>query len=379
MARNNAPANDAMISDPTISIIRLTTLTYPGQTVKKSAGWRPGQTRIARVKKTAAAWIALSLLAAAPAGANPASDAVFAEGQTLVAAKRYAEAADKFEAAVAADPKHAAAWYALAAARRRSSRCDRAIAAYRRYAELAPTEPEPSYGLGLCLRDTGARAAAIEALKHYVAIEKRPTSQRWLEHAQSVIAELSAPPAAAPGAGPGPGLGKDRAGATLAKAPPPSPGNPAYVEAQALRDKGRIEDAIAKFKQAISLDPRHVAARTALGELLLKIRRDDEAIDVLKTAVEKTPAFPLAWYDLAFAYRARGKMPEAVDAYEHYIKLRPADPDPYYGLARALQQLGRKAAARQAYETYVAMEKHPSEQRWVDAASTQIKALGPAR
>jgi Flp pilus assembly protein TadD len=72
-------------------------------------------------------------------------------------------------------------------------------------------------------------------------------------------------------------------------------------------------------------------------------------------------------------------MAEAVDAYEHYIKLRPTDPDPYYGLARALQQLGRKAAARQAYETYVAMEKHPSEKRWVDAATTQIQVLASAR
>jgi tetratricopeptide (TPR) repeat protein len=314
----------------------------------------------------------LLLLLGAPAEANPASDALFAEGQTLVAAKRYAEAADKFEAAVAADAKHAAAWYALAAARRRSARCDRAIVAYRRYEELAPTEPEPYYGLGLCLRDTNDRAAAIEALKHYVAVEKRPTSQRWVEHAQSVIVELSAPPATGPAGGKGPVV-------AAPKPAPVSPGNGAYVEAQALRDKGRIDDAIAKFKQAVALDPRHVAARTALGELLLKIRRDDEAVEVLRVAVEKTPTFPLAWYDLAFAYRARGKMAEAVDAYEHYIKLRPADPDPYYGLGRALLQLGRKAAARQAFATYVAMEKHPSEKRWIDSATTQMQALASAR
>jgi tetratricopeptide (TPR) repeat protein len=330
------------------------------------------------VNKTASALLVVpflppflvSVLAAAPAHANPASDAVFAEGQTLVASKRYPEAAEKFEAAVAADPKHAAAWYALAAARRRSGRCDRAVVAYRRYAELAPTEPEPYYGLGLCLRETGERAPAVEALKHYVAVEKRPTSQRWVEHAQSVIAELSAPAAPPPAA-----TAKERP-AAAAKAPPVSPGNPAYIEAQALRDKGRIEDSIVKFKQAIAADPRHVAARTALGELLLKIRRDDDAIDALRAAVDKSPTFPLAWYDLAFAYRARGRMAEAVDAYEHYIKLRPADPDPYYGLGRALQQLGRKAAARQAYETYVAMEKHPSEKRWVDSATSQIQALG---
>ena len=49
-----------------------------------------------------------------------------------------------------------------------------AIAAYRRYAALVPDKPEPYYGLGLCLRETGERPGAIEALKHYVAVEKQP-------------------------------------------------------------------------------------------------------------------------------------------------------------------------------------------------------------
>ena len=120
-------------------------------------------------------------------------------------------------------------------------------------------------------------------------------------------------------------------------------------------------------------------ARAALGELLLKIRRDDEAIDAFKAAVDKNPGYALAWYDLAFALRARGKLPEAVDAYQRYIKLKPTDPDPYYGLGRALQHLGRNADARRAYETYVAMEKRPSEKRWVDSARSQLQTLAVAK
>ena len=159
------------------------------------------------------------------------------------------------------------------------------------------------------------------------------------------------------------------------QAAPPSPGNAAYVEAQALRDRGHIEEAIVKFKQAIAADPRHSAARTALGELLLKIRRDDEAIAVLRAAVDKNPTYSLAWYDLAFALRARGQHAAAVDAYEHYIKLKPGDPDPYYGLGRSLQHLGRTADARRAFETYLSLEKRPSEQRWVESAETQLRTL----
>ncbi len=321
-----------------------------------------------------------------PAAATPASDAIFAEGESLKNAKRYAEAAEKYEAAVAADPKHAAAWYGLAVARRRSGRCDRAIIAYRRYTELS-LEPDPYYGLGLCLMETGARPAALDALKKYVTMEKRQTSQRWIEHANSLIAELSGAPAvpaagspvpAKPTAAPLAAAGKPTPPAptpAVAKPPAGSPPNAAFIEAQSLRDRGHIDESIAKFQQAIAADPRFMPARAALGELLLKIRRDDEAIEVFKAAVEKNPTYPLAWYNLAFAYRARGRAADAVDAYQHYIKLHPTDPDPYYGLGRALQRLGRNADARHAFETYVAMEKRPSEQRWVEQAQAQLRTL----
>jgi tetratricopeptide (TPR) repeat protein len=321
----------------------------------------------------------LLVLNPAPASATPASEASFAEGETLKNAKRYGEAAEKYEAAVAADPKHAAAWYGLAVARRRSGRCDRAIVAYRRYSELSPTEPDPYYGLGLCLMETGARPAALEALKRYVSMDKRESSQRWVEHANSLIAEIANASAAGAKAGtPG------KSAAPTATTPPPagakppqatSPANPAFVEAQSLRDRGHIDEAITKFQQAIAADPRFMPARAALGELLLKIRRDDEAIEVFKAAVEKNPSYPLAWYNLAFAYRARGRSADAVDAYQRYIKLHPTDPDPYYGLGRALQRLGRTDDARNAFETYVAMEKRPSEQRWVEQAQAQLRTL----
>ena len=202
--------------------------------------------------------------------------------------------------------------------------------------DLVPNMPDPFYGLGLCLLKTGDKPGALAALRHFVAVAPRPKSKVWIDHAASVIEELTAPP---------PRAGRRRRGA--AKPAPPSPGNAAYVEAQLLRDRGHIEESIVKFKQAIAADPRHSAARTALGELLLKIRRDDEAITVLRATVDKNPTYSLAWYDLAFALRARGQHAAAVDAYEHYIKLKPGDPDPYYGLgpfAAAPRPRGGRAA-----------------------------------
>src|SRR4029077_9567477 len=121
------------------------------------------QTKMLSVKlvsSTRAVVTALALFAAKPLHASPASEAAFAEGQTLMSAKHLPEAAEKFEAAVVADPKFASAWYSLAVARRHLNQCPGAIGDYRHYAALAPDEPEPYFGLGLCLRDTGDRAGA---------------------------------------------------------------------------------------------------------------------------------------------------------------------------------------------------------------------------
>jgi tetratricopeptide (TPR) repeat protein len=338
---------------------------------------------------------ALALLAslfvsgAAAAQSLPEAQKDFAAGRLLQDEKKPADAADKFEAVTKAEPDFAPAWYALGAARRKAGQCNLAIPAYRHYAQMMPSEPEPYYGLGLCLKEEGQLASAAQSLRRYVDLEKRPASQKWVEHARAVIEEIgngvdapqagavarsaaaeAKPRAPAPGAmAPAPG------GGAIAGAPE-GPAAALYARSQQLRDTGHIEEAIASFNETIAADPRSMVARAALGELLLKVRRDAEAIDVFRAALHVNPDYPLAWYELAFAFRVRGRLPEAVDAYERYIKLRPTDPDPYYGLGRSLQKLGKTDAARKAYETYVSMEKRPTEQRWIDSANAQLRALG---
>ncbi|HXU01039.1 MAG TPA: tetratricopeptide repeat protein [Polyangia bacterium] len=324
------------------------------------------------MKIFAATVAAITVFAGSAARATPESDAAFEQGQALNKTKDYAGAAAKFEIVVAADSNNDLAWYMLASASRQAGHCDRAIVAYKRYMDLVPTMPDPYYGLGLCLLSTGDKLGALTALRHFVAVAPAKSSS-WRAHAASVVQELSAPPP------PTPAPGSTPADAAVPAKPAPSPATPAFNEAQLLRDRGHVEEAIVKFKQAIALDPRHSAARTALGELLLKIRRDDEAITVLRACVDKNPTYSLAWYDLAFALRTRGQYPAAVDAYEHYIKLKPGDPDPYYGLGRSLQHMGRATDARRAFETYLSLEKRPSEQRWIESAEAQLRTLAAAK
>src|SRR6185437_4141643 len=136
----------------------------------------------------------------------------------------------------------------------RMNQCTSAIAAYRRYSTLEPDKSEPYYGLGLCLRETGDRPGAIEALKHYVAIEKQPGS-KWVENARAILVELGAN--AAPAASVAPAATTPAANPPAAVNAKPGPkagaatGSP-FAEAQALRDHGQIDEAVIKYQQAIA-------------------------------------------------------------------------------------------------------------------------------
>jgi superkiller protein 3 len=300
--------------------------------------------------------------------------ASFAQAQGLIAAQRPDDAAQKLDAVVAAEPSFADAWFALALARRRAGQCPLAVPAYRRYTELRPNEGEPYYGLGLCLKDMDDRPAAIASMEKYLALEHRPSAQKWTDNARAVINSLrgeARPPGGVPLS-----AAVSPPAAAIVTPPAVSPAAGIYADAQALRDSGRVEAAVTRFQQAIATDPTLMPARAALGELLLKIRRDDQAVAVFQAAVRQNATYPLAWYELGFALREIGRLPEAVDAYQAYIKLRPTDPDPYYGLGRTLQRLGRSAEARAAFQSYLSLEKRPSEERWIKQAQAALAELG---
>ena len=93
----------------------------------------------------------------------------FDQGQILIASRKFDEAADAYQKAVALNPKAGAAYNSLGYARLAQNRHDDAIAAFKRYAEINPTEPNPADSLGEALLRAGrfeeSEAAFQQALK----------------------------------------------------------------------------------------------------------------------------------------------------------------------------------------------------------------------
>jgi len=295
--------------------------------------------------------------AAQPARAqkSPTAQAALLRAQHDLMTNDFVDAAAEMETAVRFEPRFAFGWYLLGSTSRRAGSCDRAVAAYRRYLELRPAEPDPLFGIGLCLQAIGDRDGALASFQRYVERDTRPGSADFVATAKARIAALQkakalepaaqTPPKSSTGAG-GAGLGASDAG----------------LRASGAGGAGGVSSG-------------HAAA----GTELVAEHKSAAAVAELQAAVKEAPADAASWYKLAFALRQSGQLAEAAKAYQRYITLKPDDPDPYYGLAQVLVALNRPDDALATFRAYLKVEHRKSEQRWLAKARAEIARLEAAR
>jgi tetratricopeptide (TPR) repeat protein len=125
--------------------------------------------------------------------------------------------------------------------------------------------------------------------------------------------------------------------------------------AMALREAGRIEDAIARFERAIKRRPPFPGAFHVYGTLLAELDRYDEAIIVLRRGLDLTPnAADLARL-LGDVLANRDDYAGARAAYRQAVTGAPHHIDALWGLARANEALGQFAEAADAFRRMLAI------------------------
>jgi arylsulfatase A-like enzyme/Tfp pilus assembly protein PilF len=116
----------------------------------------------------------------------------------------------------------------------------------------------------------------------------------------------------------------------------------------------RTEEAVAKMRQAIALDPGIVDAHLTLGTWLAKLNRPDEAIAEYRRVLELKPDNDLAMLNLAYVYRGRGQNEAALEGYRAVLRLDPKNTQARYHLATLYLDLGRRADAEAEFKATVA-------------------------
>lgn len=94
-----------------------------------------------------------------------------------------------------------------------------------------------------------------------------------------------------------------------------------------LINSGAYEEAEAKLRTALAIDPNLVSAHCNLGLVLNKTGRAQEAIEHLEFAYSRSPEQPAALETLAAAYQLTGNFNRAIDLYSKYLSQFPAAAD----------------------------------------------------
>jgi len=89
--------------------------------------------------------------------------------------------------------------------------------------------------------------------------------------------------------------------------------------------RGRTEEAIGWYEQALRVEPQNGSARNSLAVALLEENRIDDAVAQLREALRVDPANRNARYNLARALTARGDLDAAAGEYRAFLKQTPDD------------------------------------------------------
>jgi tetratricopeptide (TPR) repeat protein len=113
-----------------------------------------------------------------------------------------------------------------------------------------------------------------------------------------------------------------------------------YNLGNALRDQGKLPEAIAEFREAMRLKPDYAGAHNNLGNALRDQGKLPEAVAAYREAMRLKPDYAMAHYNLGNALRDQGKLPEAIAAHREAIRLKPDYAEAHCNLGHMLRRQG---------------------------------------
>jgi tetratricopeptide (TPR) repeat protein len=129
----------------------------------------------------------------------------------------------------------------------------------------------------------------------------------------------------------------------------------------ALREQGRVAEAIQQDREAVKIQPGYVVARTNLGESLCDQGQVDEAIAELEEAVRLKPDYAEAHNGLGAALAKKRRFEESIAQYQQALALDPGSAKAHNNWGVALRDQRRTAEAITHYEAALAINPRYAE------------------
>jgi Flp pilus assembly protein TadD len=124
--------------------------------------------------------------------------------------------------------------------------------------------------------------------------------------------------------------------------------------------KGNNTRAVALLQKALDASPRNARVRLALVLALERIARLREAERILRDGLVLQPGKAALWGALGRILRRRGKYDQAVKSLDRARKLDPSDPDPALQLGEIYERYQKREIARSHYRAVLAAADRPA-------------------
>jgi tetratricopeptide (TPR) repeat protein len=125
-------------------------------------------------------------------------------------------------------------------------------------------------------------------------------------------------------------------------------------QAVELKNKGDKFGSLAKWQEAVGMDPDSSLANDGLGTALAVVGRMRDAIPYLKKATELDSEFFGAYFNLGAALVADNQSAESIDAWQNVLRLRPNFPQAMENLGLAYWKQARYADAIEQFRLELA-------------------------
>jgi tetratricopeptide (TPR) repeat protein len=118
----------------------------------------------------------------------------------------------------------------------------------------------------------------------------------------------------------------------------------------ALQESGRYDDAIERYRRALTFNPGYAPAMNNLGTALRAAGRVDEAVAVFDQALTIDPKNASVFLNRGNAQMAQGKLPEAIASFRQAVAINPQASHAVMTLASALFDAGTAAMEAGAFD-----------------------------
>ena len=234
-------------------------------------------------------------------------DLFFNRGNALGAAKRFDEALESYDRAIACKPDYVEALNNRGLILAELKRYDEAIADYDRAIALSQDDADLFFNKGNALRELKRFDEALASYDKAIAL--KPAYAEAYNSRGIVLAEL------------------EQFDAALASYEQAIARKSDYVEAFnnrgiALRQLKQFDAALASYDRAIAIKPDYEVSFTNRGNLLKEMKRLDEALASYDQAIARKPDYAEAFNNRGNVLRELRRLDEALASYDQAIALK---------------------------------------------------------